>query len=321
MSNPQDYPLTYALNEKNELVYVKDVARGRDCKCHCPYCNEGLDAKIGYGGHMSHFAHQSGRTCEGAYMSALHLRAQFIIEEKKTLMVPEYKTIDARRLEFIHTQLEDNEEWEGLRPDVLGISADGKKWAIEIFYSNKVDENKKKKIIKLGVSCVEIDVRKQKLEDLEDFLLNSICDKEWVNNPNDEASIQRDERLKDRKATKIKVENKEFEFLSMCDNLEDYFNSLNKYPQVRWKGRLHNVLDYDLSPDHKDLVIFHNSNRRYTLYYLTHVCFINNHYLYDTKVNNDPRVLLKELSDLRIVWESDSLPFSVFSKSEKELPF
>ena len=182
-------PLTHALNEHGELKYVREVPIGDACGCICPKCKEPLIAKHCYNeGKIPHFAHVSGKVCIGAQMSANHLRAQQIIVENKSVMASAYKnyngTVSARQLVFVDVKSEERNEWEGIRPDVYGITADGNKWAVEIYYTNRVDIDKESKIKELGVSCLEIDISNQTFDSLEDFLLNTDDYRWWVNNPN-----------------------------------------------------------------------------------------------------------------------------------------
>lgn len=182
-------PLTHALNERGELKYVRDVPIGEACGCICPKCKEPLIAKHCYNeGKLPHFAHVSDTVCIGAQMSAIHLRAQQIIVDKKIVMAPAYtkynRTVSAKQLVFVDAKPEERNEWEGIRPDVVCEDAEGRKWSIEIFYTNEIDENRRSKIKELGISCIEIDVRNVRIEDLEEFLLYSDDHRWWINNPN-----------------------------------------------------------------------------------------------------------------------------------------
>ena len=176
-------PLSYALNKQNKMVYIENVERGRACDCRCPFCKEYLDAKIGYGGHVPHFAHQNDRKCKGAYMTALHMLAEQIIEEEKAVMAPAYKEIEKKKLTFKDVEVERREERKDLQPDIVGISEDGLKWAIEIRNTHEIKPPKLRKIKESKITCLEIDVRGQTLENLKEFLLDSVDFRKWVNNP------------------------------------------------------------------------------------------------------------------------------------------
>lgn len=178
-----DLPLTYALNKQNKMVYIEDVRRGRACGCRCPFCEEPLDAKKGYGGHVPHFAHQNNKKCKQAYMTALHMLAEQIIEKEKAVMAPAYKEIEKKKLTFKDVKVERREERKDLQPDIVGVSEDGLKWAIEIRNTHEINPPKLKKIKESKITCLEIDVRRQTLENLKAFLLDSSDFRNWVNNP------------------------------------------------------------------------------------------------------------------------------------------
>lgn len=204
-------PLTHAKSKNGEIKYVLDVPNGNACNCVCPICNEALTAKHGnkdvnIRGHIPHFAHQSGKEmCEGAQMSVMHLKAQQIIIDRGLVMAPRYRGIKERVLKFVSAKPEERKEWCGIRPDVFGVSEDGKKWAVEIYYTNKVDRIKEEKIKEHNLSCFEIDITGQTFDSLENFLLNSADSRWWINNPNYDEIIKEEER-KRAEAEKQRIE-------------------------------------------------------------------------------------------------------------------
>jgi hypothetical protein len=102
--------LDYAPDQNNVIRYVLEVEPGLGGNCHCPNpdCKERLIAKhCPERGKAPHFAHVSGTSCKGAYMSLLHLKAQQIIVSKKAVMTPEFLTIEPRRLDFVDANPED----------------------------------------------------------------------------------------------------------------------------------------------------------------------------------------------------------------------
>ena len=198
MAKNGDPQLTYALNAENELVSIANISvRGMECNCRCPKCNERLVAKLGHGGHQPHFAHRKDSDCHGSYMTALHMLAEKILIEKRTVMAPQYKIIPSKRLSFCSMESETRSERKDMQPDVVGITEDGSRFHIEIKNTHEVDDNKRNKIIKSNITCLEIDVSKQKLDELEDFLLNSDDEREWINNPiyDNQITIIKRERL------------------------------------------------------------------------------------------------------------------------------
>lgn len=180
----KDPRLTYALDSLGKMVYVGSVERGLSCNCRCPKCNEVLVAKLGHeGGRQPHFAHRKDSECHGSYMSALHKFAEQIIEEEKAVMTPAYKEIDKQKLEFEKVEIEQRVERKDLQPDIVGVTSNGLRWFIEIRNTHEVDEAKRAKLIESNITCLEIDVREQKLGNLRTFLLESVESREWINNP------------------------------------------------------------------------------------------------------------------------------------------
>lgn len=298
-------PLIYALNERNELVYVKSVPRGLACNCHCNCCGEKLLAKHGNmdingDGKIPHFAHVSNKSCEGAYMSHLHLRAQQIIEEKQAVMAPEYRKnnsiLDARKLLFVYTNTEERDEWKGIRPDVFGQTGDGKKWAIEIYYTNKVNRDKESKIKELGVSCLEIDINNQTFDSLENFLLNSTAGRYWINNPNDDellpnndpsANTLIDEEIIGMDYCPIQETpvpdyinrpsiinsllnpNIKLKIPKSCQSLYEYYIYLKQRKTFLYGGRIHKIFKIEYSSDCEQIAIFYQGNYGFSYCYLT----------------------------------------------------
>lgn len=190
-----DYQLKYGLeNASGRLVDVDSVDNGLQCNCICPHCKQRLVAKNGGTKREHHFAHHSETECEGARMTALHLLAQQIIQDKKAIMLPDYEGQYYRKhtnlIHFDSISLEETKE--GLRPDCIGVKTGSDQmkhslW-IEILVTHEVDEDKQKKIQSRNVSCIEIDLSDMLNTDYtEDSithrLLNEKKDRKWVNCP------------------------------------------------------------------------------------------------------------------------------------------
>ncbi len=185
--------LTFALNKEEKMISINSIPlaqRGRLCNCHCPKCYKQLDAKLGQGFRQPHFAHENGSNCHGSYMTALHRLAEQIIEEEKAVMAPAYKESEGRKLRFTRVEVEQRVERKDLQPDIVGVTDDGMRWCIEIRNTHKIDDTKKAKLIESGITCLEIDISEQKLENLKSFLLESEENREWINNPNYESWIK-----------------------------------------------------------------------------------------------------------------------------------
>lgn len=182
--NSKEPKLTYALDSSGKMIHINRVERGLSCNCRCPKCNEYLVARLGNeGGRQPHFAHRKCSDCHGSYMSALHKLAEQIIEEEKAVMVPAYKEIDKQKLAFKEVEVEQRVERKDLQPDIVGVTPNGLRWFIEIRNTHEVDEAKRAKLIESNITCLEIDVREQTLENLKLFLLESTENREWINNP------------------------------------------------------------------------------------------------------------------------------------------
>ena len=211
--------LTYALDTSGKMVYIGSVDRGLSCNCRCPKCNEPLVAKLGReGGRQAHFAHRKGSDCHGSYMTALHKLAEQIIEVEKAVMAPAYKEIESQRLSFTKVEVEQRVERKDLQPDIVGVTEDGLRWIIEIRNTHEIDESKKAKLIESNITCLEIDVREQTLENLKSFILESEEKREWINNPIYDAQIVEAKR---KRVSKVE------EYLLSCTELtfpayEDY---------------------------------------------------------------------------------------------------
>lgn len=194
MANFFDLKLPYALDSEDKLISINDVTvSGLACNCRCPKCRERLEARIGTGKREKHFAHSKHSNCHGAYMTILHMRSEEIIEKQKAVMAPKYTSkygaLLPRMLEFVDVEVERREDRKDLQPDIVGITEDGKRWAIEICNTHEVNDKKRQKLFESGITCLEIDVSNQTVENLEDFLLHSNLCREWINNPNDEETF------------------------------------------------------------------------------------------------------------------------------------
>ncbi len=72
----KEHYIRYALDLNGQLVHVDNVPNGSKCGCRCPACNEPLIAKNNGTKKVHHFSHSSGKICEFAYETMLHLLAK-----------------------------------------------------------------------------------------------------------------------------------------------------------------------------------------------------------------------------------------------------
>ncbi len=178
-----DYIFSWAENQEGKIVHVDDVQRGLKCGCRCPHCKEPLLARQGE--EREHgFAHHSPTrkaTLGICYMVILYKLAEQIIQTKKCIYAPSYYRIfKATKLEFVDVKVDSRYEREDKQPDVIATTKDGKQYLIEFVFDYKVQH--KKAIDYQELNCLEIDLSNQKLETLEEFLLNSDEERRWLNN-------------------------------------------------------------------------------------------------------------------------------------------
>ena len=183
-----DHDITYAINENGKFVSIDDIkVRGLACNCRCANCKELLKARLGKV-RKPHFAHHNSNKKVGnktCYENTLHKLAISVIEEEKCVMLPSLDCIDAQKVSFEHIEVEERNDSPDLQPDLVGVTSDEKRIAIEIKYTHEVDERKLDKILKKGITCVEIDISNIPMdkEKLREFLCESVDDREWLNNP------------------------------------------------------------------------------------------------------------------------------------------
>lgn len=180
-----DLVFSWAQHVDGGMVYVDDVPNGLACNCICPHCKERLLARHGTerAHHFAHFSKNRQAKLEICYMVILYKLAEQIIQKKKRIHAPSYYGIFKEDdLFFEDVKVDCSYERNDKQPDVIATTHDGKQYLIEFIFQYKVQH--KKPIDYKNMSCLEIDLSGQKLETLEDFLLNSSADRKWVNNEN-----------------------------------------------------------------------------------------------------------------------------------------
>ena len=178
------FVFSHALNVAlGRIVSVDTVRNGAACGCVCPNCREPLIAR--HGTEYEHgFAHQSESrkaNLEICYMVTLYKLAEQIIQTEKRIHAPSYYGIfKTEDLVFQEVTVDDRYERDDRQPDVIGITAEGKKYMIEFVFKYKVQHLQS--IDYLNTNVLEVDLSNQTLPDLEKFLLSSDEDKRWLNN-------------------------------------------------------------------------------------------------------------------------------------------
>lgn len=184
--------MIYALKE-GKTVHISEVENGLKCECICPACGEKLIARKGTKV-THHFAHRSTIECEYGYQTSLHLAAKEIISENMQINIPAlYLTFPGTGRKML---LEDEQIFNvfevilekrinDIIPDILLVTDIGK-IIVEIFVTHQIDDEKKKKIKKLNIPTIEVDLSKFEKnltrEELQEVLLTQTDKKRWIYN-------------------------------------------------------------------------------------------------------------------------------------------
>ncbi|MBO5251772.1 MAG: hypothetical protein J6B31_07250 [Bacteroidaceae bacterium] len=181
----KDFIFSWAEDINGKMVHVDSVPNGLQCKCRCPHCHEQLLAR--HGNINEHgFAHHSkkrGANLNICYMVILYKLAEHILQNQKRIHVPSYYGIYKEAdIEFVDVKVDSRYEREDKQPDVIATTKDNQQYLIEFTFKYKVQH--KKDLDYHNLTCLEIDLSKQTLESLEEFLMASNKDRRWINNDN-----------------------------------------------------------------------------------------------------------------------------------------
>ena len=158
--------MVYAL-KNGKTVHISEVVSGEKCGCICPACGEIMIAKKG-SKVIHHFAHKSTIECEYGYQTSLHLAAKEIISKSKNICLPAlYLTfsgsgrkmllMDAQSVCVFDVILE--KRINDIIPDIL-LKTDIGMIIVEIFVTHEIDDVKKRKIKRLDIPTIEINLSK-----------------------------------------------------------------------------------------------------------------------------------------------------------------
>ena len=191
-----NYELQYGMDSDGHFVSINDVvAKGLGCGCVCPNCKQQLIAKTKGDKRKPHFAHynpQQSADKKKCYENTMHILAKNILEEDLSIMLPALDCIPCKKVSFKEVEKEERNDSKDLQPDIVGITEDGKRIAIEIKYTHAVDSMKLHKIIDNRLICVEVDISKCNMDkkELQEFLCEKDESREWLNNPDYEEIIK-----------------------------------------------------------------------------------------------------------------------------------
>jgi hypothetical protein len=184
--------LPFGVKEGN-LVHISHVQRGIACGCVCPKCNHPLVARKG-NITVHHFAHYQTEQCKRAVETAFHLAAKNILSREGKIRLPSvYINFEANRhpimlspeRTFILDQVKEEYHTQDIVPDIMAVSGE-RSLLIEIFVTHAIDDTKKNKIRRVGISAIEIDLsnvcRNFSYQQLEDVVVNGTENKHWIFN-------------------------------------------------------------------------------------------------------------------------------------------
>lgn len=160
----------FALDESSRLVHINEASRGLACHCRCVVCEEALIARKGEV-REHHFAHASNKApCDASHESLLHRYAKQVILDAGGLVVPadpaalealgvDDADADRSALTLNCASLNVEVAVGDFRVDLLGATADGVAFAIEVAYSSFCDRPKREGLEALSLPTLEIDLR------------------------------------------------------------------------------------------------------------------------------------------------------------------
>lgn len=206
MSTVDDAKVPWGFRD-GKVVHVSELEpseRGLACGCVCPHCKDRLQARLG-SVRIHHFAHNSGRSCDGNRETALHALAKEVLLEHDRFMVPSaevfwqdrHKTV-AEAQYVAYQSVEVEKSFDGFRPDaVLVRPGDKKPLLVEVAVTHFADDEKVARLKELGYPCVEVDLSGAGLDfqkfdrgELERLLIHEgDAFKGWLCIPNEDAYV------------------------------------------------------------------------------------------------------------------------------------
>jgi len=210
--------LHYGIKDES-LVHISQVESGLVCNCVCPSCKKALVAKKGRT-NEHHFAHFDNESCKYSVETALHLASKEILEAAGSIKLPAvvvasnsgriYQVISQAKTYKIDSVLAEHRVGE-IVPDLI-VRIGGRELLIEIFVTHRVNDLKKNKIEALDISAIEIDFsqicRDLKFNSIRELVIESIENKKWIYNTEEEKARKQYKSLCDRINLVIKGGNK-----------------------------------------------------------------------------------------------------------------
>lgn len=214
------------------MVSPDEVERGAQCKCVCPSCSVPVIARQGTEREW-HFAHAKGGSCDAGYEVSIHELAKQLLRQRRSPTLPALSASVSATNAFGHLITESEElapaaavqldtcrigvECGDVKPDLI-CNADGRDIHVEITVFHRLSADKKARLEKTGVPCLEIDLSELKTtqatrDGLEAALFAKTNNWAWVFHPRI-ASVSQSlrERLDAKLAADAERYSKEWQF-------------------------------------------------------------------------------------------------------------
>lgn len=183
--------LAYGQRADGTIAHISEVPPGLACRCICPGCGVDLVARKG-DSKEHHFAHRSSAQCAHALESALHKLAKEVLHERREILLPEVSATREGRTLVTHPadvhRFDDavlEQHLDAIVPDVI-VRKGAHRLLVEMFVTHRCGPEKIELIRRMGLSCVEIDLRQISRRatrmEVERALLAD-AGRYWLNNP------------------------------------------------------------------------------------------------------------------------------------------
>lgn len=219
----------------------KEKYRGQRCNCICAACKKPLEARLGRGKHIPHFAHKpeenQTQNCSAQKVneSYLHEMAKKIVKESTYINLPvieieaecdQNRNLDdgeqcqplilKQKRKLLFSDAKTEVHYDGFIPDVC-ICSGNSVLLVEIVVTHYIDIEKYNRIKQAGLPTIEIDISRflKNIEnlsedELREELIKSVEHKKWIYNSLRDAGIEqlkrRNKKLQEELESQIRKE-------------------------------------------------------------------------------------------------------------------
>ncbi len=166
--------------DSGEIKHISEVEKGEKANCECIGCGGKLIARKG-SKQRHHFQHKSKNQCNGGSPeTVLHAVGKQIIRDN-------HKILLYRKTFFDYTKKDIEKGMKDYTPDAIISNEQGETWLIEIAVTHFVDDDKKRKIQRDKMNCIEIelhpDLTYKNRKKIEEEVLNNPNNRKIINDP------------------------------------------------------------------------------------------------------------------------------------------